>query len=260
MRFLWIFFLAISYINVFGQTKFEALDNSLLKYVDDSKSKSNAKLNQINQKSGNDDLKTVARLLHASSQKTIDYIENIKKEIIENSGGINENGNYKGMKNSAVIDDYFLGASSTGTAKGKQLIDSLDAHYEILEKVVQVVYYQTKNYIREDRLSTSMPAYPNDAIYQPADNRIVFAIDTINSEMKDGTSYKIFKYLPFTLDGKSDPLLKDFEGNKNKNWLQLTFQHTPLIAVLAFLTEKQSKIAAYEGEMLAMISNYIKGE
>jgi gliding motility-associated protein GldM len=59
------------------------------------------------------------------------------------------------------------------------------------------------------------------------------------------------------LDGKEDPLFMKDSENKNKTWPMLNFDHTPMIASLAFLTEKQSKLAQYEGEILAKLKGVV---
>jgi gliding motility-associated protein GldM len=59
------------------------------------------------------------------------------------------------------------------------------------------------------------------------------------------------------LDGKEDPLFMKDAENKNKTWPMLNFDHTPLIASWAFLTEKQAKLAQYEGEILAKLKGVV---
>ncbi len=64
-------------------------------------------------------------------------------------------------------------------------------------------------------------------------------------------------YPSMTMDGKEDPnFAKNPEQNK-KSFLELAFDHTPMIAALAFMTEKQSKVAAYEAEILGKLKGMV---
>lgn len=65
------------------------------------------------------------------------------------------------------------------------------------------------------------------------------------------------KYPKITLSGKEDPQFKNNPEQKNKSFLALSFDHTPMIAALAFMTEKQSKVAAYEAEILAKLKGAV---
>ncbi len=58
---------------------------------------------------------------------------------------------------------------------------------------------------------------------------------------------------PLALDAKDDPLLKNNEDQKNKDFVELNFAHTPLVAAMAVLAEKMNKIASYETLILGHI-------
>lgn len=55
------------------------------------------------------------------------------------------------------------------------------------------------------------------------------------------------------LDGKDDPQFKHNPEYSKKTFLELAFDHTPMIAALAFLTEKQSRITTQEHEILNLL-------
>ena len=61
-------------------------------------------------------------------------------------------------------------------------------------------------------------------------------------------------------DGKDDPLTKNDDEQKNKDFAELNFGHTPMIAALAVLSDKQSKITAYESEVLSVLQSKVGGE
>jgi gliding motility-associated protein GldM len=62
---------------------------------------------------------------------------------------------------------------------------------------------------------------------------------------------------PLAQDGKDDPLTKNDAEQKNKDFAELNFGHTPMIAALAVLSDKQSKITAYESEVLSVLQNRV---
>lgn len=64
-------------------------------------------------------------------------------------------------------------------------------------------------------------------------------------------------YPSMTMDGKEDPNFKNNPEQKNKKFLELAFDHTPLIASMAYLTEKQSKVASYEKEILEKLKGMV---
>ena len=62
---------------------------------------------------------------------------------------------------------------------------------------------------------------------------------------------------PLAQDGKDDPLTKNDPEQKNKDFAELNFGHTPMIAALAVLSDKQSKITAYEAEVLNVLQTKV---
>jgi len=62
---------------------------------------------------------------------------------------------------------------------------------------------------------------------------------------------------PLAQDGKDDPLTKTDPEQKNKDFAELNFGHTPMIAALAVLSDKQSKITAYEAEVLNVLQTKV---
>lgn len=57
----------------------------------------------------------------------------------------------------------------------------------------------------------------------------------------DGLQFDMLAY-----DGKDDPIFKKNPEQKNKNFVELNFHHTPLVAAMAVLADKQAKILDYE--------------
>ncbi len=61
-------------------------------------------------------------------------------------------------------------------------------------------------------------------------------------------------YPPFALDGKDDPLFKNIPEQKEKDFAQLTFENTPMVAAMAVLSEMQSRIVQIESEILSELA------
>jgi gliding motility-associated protein GldM len=57
------------------------------------------------------------------------------------------------------------------------------------------------------------------------------------------------------LDGKEDPLSKKDPAQKGKDFANLNFAETPMVAALAVLAQKESQILRYEAEALAKIGS-----
>lgn len=66
---------------------------------------------------------------------------------------------------------------------------------------------------------------------------------------------KIHEKLAF--DAKEDPMFKDNIEKKSMDFAELNFDHTEMIACMAFLTERQSRVAALETEILTQIGQLV---
>ncbi len=65
---------------------------------------------------------------------------------------------------------------------------------------------------------------------------------------------------PLALDAKDDPIAKMDEHQKQKNFAELNFGNTPMVAALAVLAEKENAVRRYEAEALGMISGQLGKE
>ena len=90
-------------------------------------------------------------------------------------------------------------------------------------------------------------------------DKYIEELNKIYSEVSEATGGKPVKskYPSMTMDGKEDPQFSGNADQKNKSFLELAFDHTPMIAALAYLTEKQSKVAAYEKEILEKLKGMV---
>jgi len=62
---------------------------------------------------------------------------------------------------------------------------------------------------------------------------------------------------PLAQDANDDPLTKGDAEQKGKDFAELNFAHTPMIAALAVLSDKQSKITAYEADVLSRLAQKV---
>jgi gliding motility-associated protein GldM len=68
---------------------------------------------------------------------------------------------------------------------------------------------------------------------------------------------KGIKIEPLALDAKEDRILAKDPAQRNKDFAELNFAQTPMVAGLAVLSQKQTEISRYESEILADIQNIV---
>ena len=190
--------------------KFMFLDSSLVTV----KKKSETENTELVQKiatavaqEGNKDkaITDKAALVRAETAKLIQYMDDIRKVMIDTTGGYeDDNINYKGGKEEEKIGQMMVGAE--GSKKGK-------------------------GYVLEKRL--------ND--YQNFLNGL-------------GLDVKVPK---LALDWKEDPLAQKDAAQKGKDFAQLNFAQTPMVAALAVLSQKQTEVLKYETEALNALASKV---
>jgi len=136
-----------------------------------------------------------ALTLREKTQEMRMYMEKLKTEMIDKTGGYDEDGSLKGAKEETEVEVYMLG---TNKSNGKA--------YELQNKLNAYV------------------AYVN------------------------GSAKKSFPKI--ALDAKEDPIYKDNEEQKNKDFAQLNFAQTPLVAAMAVISEMESKVTTIESSLM----------
>jgi len=81
--------------------------------------------------------------------------------------------------------------------------------------------------------------------------------DRLNNFVTELNKASGANFLPLAQDGKEDPLTKNDPEQKGKDFAELNFAHTPMIAALAVLSDKQSKITAYEADVLSRLAQKV---
>ncbi len=137
------------------------------------------------------------------------YIEQLKTELINRSGGLSDGtmakaqipvtnvpgGMIPGAKNRDVVMEYMLGGNKNGEA------------YALKNKIEDYVAY-------------------------------------LNQHAQ-------VAHISFAVDAKDDPLAKDDPDQNGKDFAELNFEETPVVAAVAVLSQMQSKISNYEAEVLS---------
>lgn len=142
-----------------------------------------------------------ANLISKESREVLNYIEELKKTLIDKTGGYDEDGNLKGAKEETEVEVMMIGADKSGKA------------YELKKKVNDYVHF-------------------------------------VNSTMNKS-------YAPFALDASEQPELKNNPDQKNKDFAQLNFGQTPLVAALAVLSEIQNRVSGVETSLLTELYDKI---
>lgn len=204
--------------------KFQQLNDSLELFVNESREKSSAILSNIADKvkergDREDEVRNLelAKDLNKRSTELIGFIEKIKQEMIEKTDGVDEE------------TGKYIGAKNEDVPS-RMMIGEGD---------------------KKD--GYGYPLYDKLNEYAEFVGQVYFQIDTSTGGTGEGRK----RFKPLAYHGKDHPQLKNTEGSRRQDFPTLNFNHTPMIASLAFLTEKQSKIAAYEGDVLAKIQESV---
>jgi gliding motility-associated protein GldM len=185
--------------------KFKFLDDSLQHAVTESGKRNVHSVEVIKasiEKNGNNPKDTPwldkANQVRKESSVIIEEINKLRKDLITVTGGLEEDGSYKGAKEEDAVMIKMLGPE--GSKKG-------DAY--VLKKKL---------------------------------NEFVDNLRKVDPSMSD------LEYL--ARDGKEDPMFKNDKEQKMKDFGELNFGHTPMVAALAVLSTKQAEVLKYESEAL----------
>jgi gliding motility-associated protein GldM len=185
--------------------KFEALNTNIEQKVNEAtkenKEKKNFLQKEVKRRGNLENEVAAAKKAQDISEKTnemLSYIDAIKKDLIQQTGGYTEEGSFKGASEETKVEVYMIGASEK---HGKA--------YELKKKL---------------------------------DDYVAFMNST-----------KVGKFTPLALDAKDDPKLKNNSDQKNKNFAQLNFGQTPMVAALAVLSEIEARIADMETQSITKL-------
>lgn len=225
---MYLVLLALLAMNVSGDilNKFVQLNKSLETFVKEGSAKNEVLLSSIETKVGERgnkenevDALEKAKKLNKLSKEIKSQIDEVKTEIVEATGGIVD-GKYQGKKNMDDPARILIGVGEKKNGKGYDLQKDLSSYITELNKI----YVEVQKATGDKNLNTE-------------------------------------KYASMTLDPKVDPQYQ-IKGRlddhvKGKDWVQANFDHSPMVAVLAALTDIQSKVVVYEGEILSKLKTVV---
>jgi gliding motility-associated protein GldM len=147
--------------------KFQSLNDSLERSYEDLEKKNFKKLatieavvNQRGNKPNEVAIKKSAKEVNTRSQEMIKYIEGIKKDLIQQTGGYDDDGNLKGAKEETEVEVMMIG-SDASKGKGYELKNKLNAYVEYINKVSPVQYAKLALDASEDPLFMNHPDQKN---------------------------------------------------------------------------------------------------
>ncbi|GAA4002375.1 hypothetical protein GCM10022408_12210 [Hymenobacter fastidiosus] len=107
-----------------------------------------------------------------------------------------------------------------------------------------------KNMSAEDKVATTMLGGKRDGAAYEMKNKLN-TYSTYIQKFVPGAA-------PLALDAKEDPMVVDKE-QRNKNFAELNFENTPVVAALATLAQKEAEVLKYEADALAAQSAKVGG-
>ena len=223
--------------------KFQQLNDSMQFLVKESQDKSKMILANIGEKvqeRGNKEKEInalkQAEKLHEETTDLISKIQIYKEELIMLTGGY--------MIDEETLDTLGYFGTKDADNTSMLMVGMGDNH---------------KQYAGAETKTTDGKGYAWSLQVELNDFMTTLNQAYVDVDLATGGDGKDTQHFParLALDGKEDPLFMKDSENKNKTWAMLNFDHTPMIASLAFLTEKQSKLAQYEGEILAKLKGVV---
>lgn len=152
----------------------------------------------------------------------------------------------------AAKDVAILRQSEEVRARTKQMIDYLRG---VRDKLVAATENtkgknEYKNMSAEDKVAITMLGGKRDGAAYEMKNKLNEYSKYIQKVIPSAT--------PLALDAKDDPMVTD-PDQRAKNFAELNFENTPLVAALATLSQKETEVLKYESDALAKLSQEVGG-
>ncbi|MBC6991470.1 MULTISPECIES: type IX secretion system motor protein PorM/GldM [Hymenobacter] len=172
-----------------------------------------------------------------------------------------------------------VSTANEGTVKGIQAqveknrnqaadVNVLKQSEEIRERTKQMLAYMSE--VREKLLTATENKNKSEYKNMSAEDKVAI---TMLGPSRNGEAYKmkdelnkysayIKQYVPnapaLALDAKEDPMVTE-QSQRSKNFAELNFENTPLVAALAVLSQKEAEVLKYESDALAEQSRKVGG-
>jgi gliding motility-associated protein GldM len=144
-----------------------------------------------------------AEEIRTQTSDLVSYIQSLRKDLIEKSGGLTEEGHYAKPEANDLVAIEMIGAAAKRNGKAYELEDKLNAYARYLK--------------------------------------------TYNPNMPD----------KIALTGAEDPVAKNDPNQKRKDFAELNFEETPMVAALAVLSQKENEILKYEADALQKLAQQV---
>jgi gliding motility-associated protein GldM len=197
----------------------------------------------------------------------------VQKFVFLDESLINVN-NMTVSENGGLVKKIEKAVSDAG-GKDKPVFDRAQ---EVRSKTAEVIKYMED--IRNS-LITGTGGKDEDGTYKGAKEEEKVAIEMVGNDSRKGKAYELQSKLndyasyltkvgqsmrdpenkltvkPFAVDAKDHPLFNKDPEQKNKNFAELNFSHTPLVAALAVLSQQQSMVLKHENEVLSALAKEV---
>jgi gliding motility-associated protein GldM len=100
-----------------------------------------------------------------------------------------------------------------------------------------------KNMSAEDKVAITMLGGTRNGLAYPMQKQLNQYSDYIKQFVPDAA--------PLALDAKNDPRIAPASDQKNKNFAELNFENTPVVAALAVLSQKETEVLKYQADALS---------
>lgn len=100
-----------------------------------------------------------------------------------------------------------------------------------------------KNMSAEDKVAITMIGGKKNGLAYPLKNKLNEYASYIKGFVPNAA--------PLALDGREDPVVNKVVEQRNKDFAELNFENTPLVAALAVLSQKETEVLKYEADALS---------
>jgi gliding motility-associated protein GldM len=172
-----------------------------------------------------------------------------------------------------------INRNASAVSRIKDAVDNQPRYKEVYDKASEVRKNTTDllNYL--ENLKTTLidktgGRDPETNAYLGAKEETKIEVDMVGAASNPGEAFamqeklnqysqylntvsKKTKFDPLALDGKDDPALANNPQQRRKNFAELNFAQTPLVAALAVISEKQARVATMEATVLSELAEAV---
>ncbi|MBC7921809.1 MAG: gliding motility protein GldM, partial [Ferruginibacter sp.] len=196
---------------------------------------------------------------------------NVSSAILEKFIFLNESMEYSvaegGKRNQGALDRIKKAVEDSKRAQDMPVLKNAEQVRQMSAGMIKEI-----DEIKEELIKRSGGRDEKTGHFKSADNQDATAIYLIGGkkngkayEMKDKlntfaselSKYNDTKFNPLALDGSEDPLTKNIPEQRRKDFAELNFAETPMVAALAVLSQKQSEVRRMESQALENLASKV---